>query len=953
MTRTERSPGPDADPDDESGRGGRGSPSDSRPLEFSDAEDDYADRVDEALAALWRGEPAAFPDEGDDASGHLEEALREIGRRATPIEPSLDLKEGDRIGAYVVQERLGVGGMGVVHAAIHVATGRRVAIKVMRPGANDEQTLRWFRREMQALSRIQHPGIATLYEVGTHGERQPYLVMELVDGCRLDVFGAAESSERDDGSGRGRRRTPPILAARLVAATAEAVEAAHRRGVVHLDLKPSNIRVDRSGQPKVLDFGLARVHATEGEQGMDVTQSLHRPLVGTIQYMAPEQVRGDRDALDTRTDVWALGVVLYELLTGRRPFDVHPARMYDAVRILVEQTPRPPSQVVAGLDRDLDVIVGKALAKDPERRYGSAQDLADDLRRWLKCEPIEARPPTIWYRVDRFVRRRRRLSAGLAVVAVALATALVLTVRATANALRAEAVAKRQTRAARESLTILTDLFSQASPGRAGHDVTLVEFLEDKAEHVDALDRSRQIEPAVIAALHAAIGRALQTLDRFERALPHLERALQLRRALRDPIEIATSLRDLGFCLHAAERLPEALPLLEEALAVRSGILPPTHEDVHQSREELASLLSVLGRKDEADRLHGEGLAIARASDDAALLVRELMEYGEFLINSGRVTTARALLREATAIARATGEPARRRIQILRHLAHATAKDGDEDEGRRLLEGAFLLAEAELEPTDLERANLHSMLAHATYNAGDKNAGIEHARRVVEIRLARQGAAAQETLLARSLLVTLLEGRDGPDATREAREEFVADCERFLGSEHSISVKAAAYLASVHRGVGDHQGAQQVIEPYVPLIDRDDLPLEARMKIADEVSRNPCFPPETRVQRAEQCVEFSRRLFQPEHGSIRRALLRTVDLALECGVDEVAFRCICEADDECETDESIRALRLLCAALVGDLPFDHEDVVASRGRVDPDHIIHRRLATLADAGDGR
>lgn len=390
-------------------------------------------------------------------------SMRTISAPAAPA-PARPLPE--RIGDYRVVRLLGEGGMGVVYAAEQQSPRREVALKVMRQGHFvDEVHARMFHREAEALGRLKHPNIAAIYESGHTGDGHDFFAMELVRGETLDAWLAT----------RPREITPAELELRLelFRTICDAVHYAHQRGVIHRDLKPANIIVmdeaegaagsspSRPAAPvvKILDFGLARLTADVEADGASIMTEIGM-IKGTLPYMSPEQARGQTGAIDVRTDVYALGVILYEMLAMRRPYDVGKAALAEAVRVICEERPRPMTQSWSGtrkLDPDVETIVGKALEKEPERRYGSVAALAEDLERYLKEQPIVARAPSAAYRAQKFVQRHRvgvTALAGAAVVLVAFAaTMAVLYRRSEANLARAVAAEAQ----ARKNFTLARD----------------------------------------------------------------------------------------------------------------------------------------------------------------------------------------------------------------------------------------------------------------------------------------------------------------------------------------------------------------------------------------------------------------------------------------------------------------------------------------------------------------
>jgi non-specific serine/threonine protein kinase/serine/threonine-protein kinase len=359
----------------------------------------------------------------DEAGGFLETPA------ALPEEPA---RVGRRFGPYRVVAEIGRGGMGTVFRAVREddAFRKEVALKLVRAAGGDLGTSR-FRRERHILARLQHPNIATLYDGGTSEEGQPFLVMELVEGQPLDRHCAA--------AGLGARERIALF--RVICA---AVHHAHQALVVHRDIKPTNILVTAEGVPKLLDFGIAKLLAVEEDGSDGAPTATMLPLL-TPEYASPEQVRGE--PITTASDVYSLGVVLYELLAGRRPYELGTRALEEVLRVVGESEPRRPSDVAEGtasarqLAGDLDTIVLKCLSKEPARRYASARELSDDLQRYLDGRPLLARPDTLRYRATKFVRRHRFavVSSAIAVLGLVIGTVVAWRQAALAEANRQRA----------------------------------------------------------------------------------------------------------------------------------------------------------------------------------------------------------------------------------------------------------------------------------------------------------------------------------------------------------------------------------------------------------------------------------------------------------------------------------------------------------------------------------
>ena len=365
-----------------------------------------------------------------------------------------------RVGNYRIQGRIGAGGMGIVYEALQDNPRRRVALKVMRPGLLSSRALRRFEHEAQALGRLQHPGIARILEAGAMGTgkaAQPFFAMELVRGNNLTAYVQEHAVSRRD-------------RLKLFGRICDAVQHAHEKGVVHRDLKPGNILVDESGQPKVLDFGVSRL------QDDDTAHTLRTragQLIGTLAYMSPEQVGGDPDAVGTRSDVHALGVVLYELLTGDLPYAVAAKPTPEVVRIIAEAEPTALSARDPSLRGDLSTIVHCCLAKDPGRRYASAAEVGEEVRRYLEHEPLLAQPPAL-STIAKFTRRHRALVGGVSAVFVTLAAGVVVSLAfwreadtAAADALRRQRRAEEEAAQAEAAREFMQEVLIHAAPANA------------------------------------------------------------------------------------------------------------------------------------------------------------------------------------------------------------------------------------------------------------------------------------------------------------------------------------------------------------------------------------------------------------------------------------------------------------------------------------------------------
>ena len=501
----------------------------------------------------------------------------------------------ERVGSYAIRSLLGEGAMGRVYLAQQEKPERLVALKVIQPGILGDEAVRRFEKEVRALGRVRHPGIADIFEAGaveTDIGSQPYLAMEYVRGKDL-VTDA-------DLRGLGVRERVSLLS--LVC---DAVHAAHEEGIVHRDLKPGNILVDGSGQPKVLDFGLARFVAADVASVAGATAT--GQLLGTPQYMSPEQARGDQKTVDRRSDVYALGVILYEMLCGKLPYSFAGKLLPDVLRTICEEEPPPLSSHDVRLRGDVETMVLKALAKEKERRYPTAAELADDLRRFLRDEPIRARPPSTWYQLRKFAARNRVLVGGVVAVMVTLVAGLVGVSTQLARALRAERDAEGARGRTLDLLAQTTDLNAQRGLWQRALDASEGALGGGHEREVDL--RLRKAEANI--ALNRAAG-ARAELDRLD-ARPDLSPGQRARAfLLRGELALAGGGDDAGLDLVrraldaglgkadaayarglVADTSDEAIARFREALD-----LDPFH---YRASKILAVMLVIVGRFDEAE----------------------------------------------------------------------------------------------------------------------------------------------------------------------------------------------------------------------------------------------------------------------------------------------------------------------------------------------------------------
>ncbi len=559
-----------------------------------------------------------------------------------PADPSLS---GRKIGAYSLRRLIGSGGMGAVYEAIQESPRRTVAVKLMRKGITSKSALRRFEFESQILARLRHPAIAQVYEAGTHdedGEATPYFVMEYIPGALpLTTY-----AQRHDLSIRDRMK--------LFLQVCEAVQHGHLKGIVHRDLKPGNILISSHGKPKIIDFGVAR--STDSDMALTTLQTDIGQILGTLQYMSPEQCAADPNDIDTRSDVYALGVVLHELLTGDVPYDVRTAALHEAVRIVQEERPTRLSSIDRRLKGDLETITGKALEKERRRRYQSASALAEDIGHWLDDEPINARAPGAIDLVSRFARRHT--AAALAVTGVFIALVVAVTVMAistaeaqrqrdAAEAARASELAQRD--AADSVKNFLKSMIANIDPKRSGGmDKTLMIHMLDQA--TDRIDTEFAGQPLLQAELRTTLGDTWRGLGQYDRAVGDYRAAHDLLIAHHgaDSLPALMAGGRLGRVLRSAGKHDEAIDLLITQIDGLNMHLAPEDPGVLQFQGSLAMAYIDLNRPDDALQIL-EHTTAAWATHDAPTsnAVANLVTLGELHLSTGNVQDAEAALMQA------------------------------------------------------------------------------------------------------------------------------------------------------------------------------------------------------------------------------------------------------------------------------------------------------------------
>ena len=729
---------------------------------------------------------------------------------------------GTSVGPWRIERRIASGGMGSVYLGVRTdgQFQQQVAIKVVKRGMDSEDVLRRFVQERRTLGALDHPNIARLLDAGVTPDGRPALVMEYVPGTPISDY----CDERKLGIEQRLR---------LFRTVCEAVRAAHRVLVVHRDLKPGNILVTPEGVPKLLDFGIAKLL---GEEPADArTIAAERRL--TPEYASPEQVAGR--PLTTATDVYSLGVILYELLTGRRPYKLSTRSAGEMERVIGHQTPPPPSEAPTrapereqsdtarlrqttprrlrrALAGDLDNIVLMAMRKEPERRYQSVEQLAGDVDRYLAGLPVIARPDTLGYRTNKFLRRH---AMGVSVTAAVA----VLGVVALGAVAWQSLVAREQSRVAREQrdaaylardqseqvVEFLRRMLLAADPANEGPEATIRAVLDHTALTIES---ELQAQPLVRAAVQSTIGQAYLALGLVEEASRHLESAFHTRLGLLGPEhhDVAEARLDLARLRYEQGRYTDAETLLRESLSAHEALRGRENFDTARVMNDLGAVLRAQGRLEEAEELHRRALSIRTQENGAeSLLVAEsLNNLAGVLAERGDLTGAVESARRALEIRRKLYPPKHPLVyQSVSNLGVMVGRSGEYAGAEALLREAL----------DLERQVLdedHPDIARTLSSLG--------AMVLFQSRPAEAEPMFREALRIREAVMP-----EGTQPVAIARVNL-GRCLRAMGNDAEAADMLYRGLAGLRDAGGSIPANQQPgLDELVALLERLGKPVEA------------------------------------------------------------------------------------------------------------------------------
>jgi serine/threonine protein kinase/tetratricopeptide (TPR) repeat protein len=756
-------------------------------------------------------------------------------------------------GKYKLVEAIGEGGMGSVFMAQQTAPVKRaVAVKVVKAGMDSRAVLARFEAERQALAMMDHPHIAKVLDAGTTDGGRPFFVMELVKGTPITRY-------------CDEHRLTPRQRLELFVPVCQAIQHAHQKGIIHRDLKPSNVLValyDDRPVPKVIDFGVAKA---AGQALTDKTlMTGFGALVGTPEYMSPEQASLNNLDIDTRSDVYSLGVLLYELLTGTTPVDkksLGKAALLEILRIVREvEAPRPsaklstidtlpsvaanrgtePAKLSRLMKGELDWLVLKALEKDRTRRYETANGLARDIQRYLADEVVEARPPSVGYRLSKFVRRHKGQVIAASLVLLALVGGFVGTTLGLFEARRQEKIARDET-AEREKALLAEKEAKEEAQAREGETKAVLDFVENRvfaaarpkeqaggqgydvklADAIKAalpfVDTSFTAQPLIEARLRKTMGLSFWYLGDAKTAIEQEEkaRALYTRHRGPDHPDTLVSMMNLANSYDNAGRIQEALKLREETLELQKAKLGSDHRDTLMSMNNLANSYEAAGRTQQALKLHEETLQLRKAKlgpDDPDTLMS--MGNLAYSYNAAGPTQEGLKLGEETLplLKAKLGPDHPHTLASMTNLAISYAHAGRTQEALKLREEALQLTKAKLGPDHLQTLRSMTNLAISYADTGRTQEALKLREETLQLQKTKLGPDHRSTLISMNNLAESYAAAGRSQEARKLYEEALQLMKAKLGPDHPDTLTSMTNLGEAYQTMGELAKALPLLE---------------------------------------------------------------------------------------------------------------------------------------------
>jgi tetratricopeptide (TPR) repeat protein/predicted Ser/Thr protein kinase len=692
------------------------------------------------------------------------------------------------------------GGQGIVYRAVQRSTRRKVAIKVLLDGSlASGAAQRRFEREIDLVASLRHPNIVSVYDSGTTDDDRLYLVMEFVEGVPLDQLWTGKSG------------APIREALAVIAAAAEAVQYAHQRGVIHRDLKPSNIRVDSARQPHILDFGLAKA---AGRDRQDLTLSTTGQFMGSLPWASPEQASGAPDAIDVRTDVYALGVILHQVLTGRFPYDVTGGLKATLDNILTAE-PSRADKLRPEVGDEVATIIAKSLSKDPERRYQSAGEVARDIRRYLAGEPIEAKGDSAWYTVRKTLRRYR-LAAGAAaafvlLLSVALVVSLILGREARSQAARLGAVNE-----------FVLGMLGAVDPDKDGPNTKIVDLLDRAAETVDVRYAGHD---DLRESLHDTLRKMYDKLSLFPKALAEAELLVALRKKAHgdNDADTLSAEAELASIMSRAGRSKEAAPILERVLAAQRNLHGPVDKRPLATLTTLSQCYRFLDRAKEAADLCEEVLPAAEAkhgSEDRSVIMLT-GNLASAYHDLGNLADAERLYRDVIPRwEKAAGPEYSETIIANNNLGTLLILQNRHAEAETLFRAQLDVLTRRLGPDAVDVLGVKSNLSKLLQDMNKMDEAESMMLEALEGRITVIGEDHPHTMVTMNNVGTLYAKLKRYDESERYHRRTLALRSAKLGPEHSNTVISMNNLAGTLRDAGKLDEALGLYEKTVSITDR-------------------------------------------------------------------------------------------------------------------------------------